>query len=343
MELYYNRKYKYKVKGENMSKYNINEEFDFYVKMWEEGNKNIKDEELLKKMVENSAMGKLAWEKNKTNKEIKVTKESFNSFDGQPIDIQIIEPHDLEHKAPCMIYYHGGAFVAPALDFHRRLTKEYAVGARCKVIYVDYRLAFENPFPIGLEDAYSCLEWVIENAHALDIDIDRIAVAGDSSGGALAAAVAQMARDRIHKKLCFQLLCYPVTDYMQRTKSMAEFMDTPIWNAKLNHSMWEVYLRKGIRSIRNTDEDMLAYASPMAAKVFEDLPPAYIELTEFDPVRDEGRAYAELLMKHGIPVILNQTKGTIHGYDAVKNSSITEENVQKRIEALKAAFNTFKN
>lgn len=326
-----------------MSKYNINEEFGFYVSIWEQGNKDIEAEELLKAMVANSAMGKVAWERNKTDKEVKVTKDYFRSFDGEAIDVQIIEPHNLEANAPCIIYYHGGAFVAPALDFHRRLVKEYAVGVGCKVVYVDYRLAFENPFPIGLEDCYSCLEWVIENANALSIDTNRIAVAGDSAGGALATAVAQMARDRMHKSLCFQLLCYPVIDYKAQTESMKEFIDTPIWNAKLNRSMWQIYLKEGIRSVRNSEEDMLPYASPMETKNFENLPPAYIEVNEFDPVRDEGIAYAKLLKNHGIFVLLNQTKGTMHGYDAVKNSSITKENVQKRIEALKATFNTFKN
>ncbi|WP_054741078.1 alpha/beta hydrolase [Cellulosilyticum ruminicola] len=325
-----------------MSKYDINEDFEAYVSICEQGNKNIEAEELLKELVKNSAIGKLVWERNKSDKEIEVTKDNFNSFDGESINVQIIEPHNLEAKAPCIIYYHGGGFVASALDFHRRLVREYALGAKCKVIYVDYRLAFEHPFPIGLEDSYSCLEWVIENANVLDIDTDRIAVAGDSAGGTLATAVAQMARDRMNKKLCFQMLCYPVTDYRQQTESMQTFIDTPIWNAKLNHSMWQVYLRNGIRSVRNAQEDMLPYASPMATKNFENLPPAYIEISEFDPVRDEGKAYAELLSNHGIPVILNETKRTIHGYDAVKNSRITQENTQKRIAALKEAFNTFK-
>lgn len=136
-------------------KYNISQDFKTYVAMWERSSKNLTGENATKKMVENSAIGRKVWEANATDKEVKVTKYKIKSFDDELIEIQIIEPHETEEGMPCLIYYHGGAFVAPALDFHRRLVKEYAIGAKCKVIYVDYRLAFEYPFPVGLEDAYS--------------------------------------------------------------------------------------------------------------------------------------------------------------------------------------------
>lgn len=321
-----------------MYKYDISEEFKTYVEMWERSGKDLTGEEAIKRMVENSAMGRRVWAANSTDQEVKITKQQIKSFDGEQIEIQMIAPHEIECGAPCLMYYHGGAFVAPALDFHRRLVKEYAMGAKCKVIYVDYRLAFEHPFPVGIEDCYSALEWVIANAEQIGIDTNRIAVAGDSSGGAIAAAIAQMIRDRRSKKLCFQMLCYPVIDCRQNTLSMKTFVDTPVWNAPMNNYMWQVYLREGVRDIRNGQDDMLPYASPMLAKHFDDLPPAYIELTEFDPVRDEGRAYGELLRAHHIPVTIYQTIGTIHGYDAVRNSHITKENIQRRIEVLSEAF-----
>lgn len=320
------------------SKYAISKDFRVYVQMALRGPKNITGEEAIKNMANNSAMGKKVWQENCTDEEVKVTKLKFKSFDEKEIELQIIEPHEIEKESPCLIYYHGGAFVVPALEFHKRLVREYAIGAKCKVVYVDYRLAFENPFPVGLEDSYSALEWIIANAESLGIDTKRIAVAGDSSGGTLATAVAQMARDRMGIKLCFQMLCYPATDYTQNTASMKEFVDTPVWNTPMNNYMWKVYLREGLRDLRNGRDNMLPYASPMATTDFTNLPPAYIELTEFDPVRDEGRAYGELLREHGVPVTIYQTKGTIHGYDGVKNSKITKENVQKRIEALKEAF-----
>lgn len=321
------------------NKYNISKDFRIFAQMSSRGPKNMTGEAAIKSMASNSVMGRRVWRENATDEEVKVTKFMIPSFDGELVEIQIIEPHQLSGNAPCLMYYHGGAFVVHALDFHKRLIREYAIGARCKVVYVDYRLAFEYPFPVGLEDSYSALEWVVENAEKLGIDKSRIAVAGDSSGGTLATAVAQMARDRMDLKLCMQLLCYPATDYKQDTASMREFIDTPVWNTPMNNYMWEIYLRDGLKDIRNGKANMLPYASPMATTDFEKLPPAYIELTEFDPVRDEGKAYGELLKSHGINVTIYQTTGTVHGYDAVKNSKITKENVQRRIEVLKAAFN----
>lgn len=318
--------------------YNINKDLAMYVAIWERTYKGMTGEEAVRKMVENSAMGKILWHKNATDEEVKVTKQMIKSFDGEEIEIQVIAPHQIGDNAPCLMYYHGGAFVAPALDFHRRLVKEYALGANCKVVYVDYRLALEHPFPVGIEDAYSALEWVKENAKSLGIDAEKIAVAGDSSGANFAAAVAQMARDRMHIKLCLQMLCYPALDNTPNTDSMKRFIDTPIWNALMNQYMWEMYLREGLRDIRNGNMDMLPYAAPMKAKSFEDLPPAYIELTEFDPVRDEGKAYGELLSQCGVPVTIYETKGTVHGFDAVKKSDITKASVQKRIEVLSEAF-----
>lgn len=326
--------------GECMeNKYNISRDFKVFVQMSSRGPKNMTGEEAIRSMANNSVMGRRVWKENATDDEVKVTKFMIPSFDETQIEIQIIEPHELPEQSPCLMYYHGGAFVVPALDFHKRLIRAYAMGARCKVVYVDYRLAFEYPFPIGLEDSYSALEWIVENAKELGIDKNRIAVAGDSSGGTLATAVAQMARDRMHLKLCLQLLCYPATDCNQNTASMKEFIDTPVWNTPMNNYMWEIYLRDGLKDIRNGKANMLPYASPMATTNFENLPPAYIELTEFDPVRDEGKAYGELLKAHGVNVTLYQSVGTVHGYDAVKNSKITKENIQRRIEALKAAFN----
>ena len=140
-----------------------------------------------------------------------------------------------------------------------------------------------------------------------------------------------MARDRIAPKICFQMLVYPVTDARQITESVKEFVDTPLWNAKLNQKMWQLYLGQGIHSNKE-------YASPMEAISLANLPGAYIEVAEFDCLRDEGINFAEALKKNGIHVELNRTIGTIHGFEIAEDSEIVRQSVKKRVAALKNAF-----
>ncbi len=227
-------------------KYNISPDFNVMINLMESQlSKTTNQEEQLKQVQAINEMGRMLLEKNITDHEVKVIKQKVRSFDREEIDIQIIEPHNIENNAPCLMFYHGGAFIIRGLEHHLRLAREYALNVRCKVIYVDYRLALEFPFPKGVEDCYSALKWVYANANNLRIDTNRIAVVGDSAGGALSAAVTQMARDRKEIPVCFQMLCYPVTDSRQITKSVEMFIDTPIWNSPRNTMMWDVYLRNG--------------------------------------------------------------------------------------------------
>ncbi|MBU3214686.1 alpha/beta hydrolase [Clostridium estertheticum] len=162
-------------------------------------------------------------------------------------------------------------------------------------------LALEFSFPTGVEDCYSALKWVYANANNLRIDANRITVVGDSAGGAPAAAVTQMARDRKHFPVCFQMLCYPVTDSRQITKSVEMFIDTPIWNSPRNAMIWNVYLRNGDNGICFTN----------ARKSFKNLPRVYVEVAEFDPLRDEGKNYADALKENGIEVEFVQTNKNV--------------------------------
>lgn len=140
------------------------------------------------------------------------------------------------------------------------------------------------------------------------------------------------ARDREASPICFQMLLYPVTDARQTTESIKEFTDTPLWNSKLNKKMWELYLKNGVAAGKRE------YASPMEATSLKGLPNAYVEITEFDCLRDEGIHHAEALQKNGVEVEVYYTKGTIHGYDIAEKSEIVQESVTRRIEALRRAF-----
>ena len=247
------------------------------------------------------------------------------------IRITLYTPADLDSSAPCLLYFHGGAFVLGDFGYMHERACRYAVSVPCKVVFVHYRLALRHPFPAGVEDCYQSLLWTRDHAAELGIDPDRIAVAGDSAGGALAAAVTLMAKDRNGPSICFQLLVYPVTDMSLTTKSMNEYDDTPGWNSRLSRQMWVHYLRNG-------DNGMQGYASPMHAADLSGLPPAYMETQEFDCLRDEGKAYAEKLAAHGVPVELNEILGTFHGFDLVLKSSLVQEALRRRIVALQRAF-----
>ena len=175
------------------------------------------------------------------------------------------------------------------------------------------------------------MKWTFENSSRLGLDKNRIAVGGDSAGGALAAAVCQMARDRGTDMPCFQLLVYPVTDRRMDTESNRKFTDTPMWNSTLSAMMWQGYVQ---------DENLsnIAYASPMEANSFAGLPDAYVETAEFDCLRDEGIAYADALKAAGVEAILNETKGTMHGFDAAGGATVSKNAVARRIQYMKKMF-----
>jgi acetyl esterase/lipase len=247
------------------------------------------------------------------------------------IQIRLYEQENTKEDLPCLIYMHGGAFVLKSAAFHKDLICQYVLKTPCKVVFVDYRLAPKHLYPSGLEDCYKALEWVYQNGGELGINKNKVAVGGDSAGGALAAGVCLMARDRKGPKISFQMLIYPVTDARLITDSMKEFVDTPLWNARQNKKMWQLYLGNQ----NNSDQ---AYASPLQAKSFKDLPPAYLEVAEFDCLRDEGLLFAQALRNAGISVQLVQTKGTIHGFEIADESAIVRESIDRRVTALQAVF-----
>jgi acetyl esterase len=267
----------------------------------------------------------------KPAKGVREARRKIPGYQGEAIGVTIFEPEGIEDNAPCLVYLHGGAFVLKASPHHKRLACAYALETPCKVVFVDYRLAPKYPFPVGLEDCYAVFEWVRANADMLGIDRNRIAIGGDSAGGALSAAVCLMARDSGAPVPCFQMLIYPVTDARQGTESMKEFVDTPLWDARLNARMWRLYLGNGLSGKRE-------YASPAEAESLAQMPETYIEVAEFDCLRDEGINLADVLRKTGVQTESNATAGTVHGYDLIWKSEITRQAVGRRIAALKKAF-----
>lgn len=310
-------------KEEPMSKYNIHNDFKKYEYM------KLSLSPLLLPLI-NSYITK-SLNKIEPPEGVQETKKKILGYQNGSIELTIISPTDIRENAPCLIYYHGGAFALKAAPYHKNLLYQYAIKTPCKVIFVDYRLTPEYAFPVAVEDCYAAFQWVCENAEVFGIDKNNIAVGGDSAGGALTAAVTLIARDRKAPGICFQMLIYPVTDARQTTESMKKYVDTPMWNSKLNKKMWEIYLRDGIHSNRE-------YASPMEAASLANLPNAYVEVAEYDCLRDEGINYAEALRQSGITVELYQPKGTIHGFEMAEDSDIVNLSITKRVAALKEAF-----
>ena len=228
------------------------------------------------------------------------------------------------------MYYHGGAFALTYTHEHIHYALRYAREANCHVIFPDYRLGPLHPFPHGFNDCYATLSWVRDHAESLGIDLNRVAVGGDSAGGALAASVSQRNRDEGAIRLCGQMLVYPVADYECKTRSAREFCDTLQWNSRSNINLWKMYLRDcaGVAP---------AYASPIHGDL-QDLPTAYVETAEFDPLHDEGIYYAHALMEQGCEVQINETSGTVHGFDRVKESAVTRAAVEARIGFLRRIF-----
>ena len=259
---------------------------------------------------------------------LSVRRERIAGFDGGSIEVLVMEPRNIETQN-CLVYYHGGGFMLAAAGYHYSNAKRYALEVPCKMIFVQYRRAPKHPFPILTEDCYMALRWAAENAESLGID--QIAVGGDSAGGCLAAAVSQMARDRLGYRPAFQLLVYPFTDCSLESESNRRFTDTPMWNSRLSRIMLAGYLP-------DANVPDIAYASPIEAKDFANLPDAYIETAEFDCLHDDGVHYARKLGTVGVPVELNETRGTMHGFDIVQDAPTTRAALQARIRYMRRKF-----
>ncbi|MGN0813394.1 MAG: alpha/beta hydrolase [Candidatus Coproplasma sp.] len=264
------------------------------------------------------------------DKAVKASRQFIKSYDGQEIELIIFEPDGIKDDCACLVYYHGGGFFLGAAHYHYALARQYALDTPCKVVFVQYRLTPEYAHPTPSEDCYAAFWWTLNNAEQLHIDRAKIAVGGDSAGGALAAAVCQMARDRGADLPLFQLLVYPVTDRRMYTSSQKAYTDTPMWNSRLSRIMWLGYVQG--------NEDNIAYASPMQAESFNNLPQAYVEIVQYDCLRDEGEAYADALSEAGVNVELYEVKGAMHGFDIRLKAPTAEQARKRRIGYMQRAF-----
>lgn len=208
---------------------------------------------------------------------------------------------------PTLIYYHGGGFVIGTIETHDSTCRRLANKSRCQVISIDYRLSPEHPFPAPIDDGIAAFRYVRDNAAAMGADPKRLAVGGDSAGGAVAAVVCQAMRDAKEQGPAFQMLIYPATDSSKESGSRKSFAEGYFLTKGLMDWFWKAYVPAG------TDLADLRL-SPLLAKDFTGLPPAFVLTAGYDPLRDEGRAYADRLIDAGVKTTYVNYPGTIHGF-----------------------------
>lgn len=224
--------------------------------------------------------------------------------DGRRIPVRFYRP-EIPAPRPTIVYFHGGGWVTGSIATHDNLCRAMANTAKALVISVEYRLAPEHKFPEPMNDAYEATAWVARNARALGAG--RLAVAGDSAGGNLAAAVALLARDRGGPRVDYQMLLYPIVDHDFDRPSYHRCADGYLLSRDDMIWFWGHYLADPADGRR-------PLASPLRAPSLAGLPPSLVVTAEYDPLYDEGNAYADRLMAEGVPTTHLAYDGMIHGF-----------------------------
>jgi acetyl esterase len=245
--------------------------------------------------------------------------------DGHTTEVTLYTPN--ADPLGLIVFFHGGGFVVGAADDFDAMYRKLVVASDCMLVSLDYRLAPEHPFPAGVNDAYAGLVWAAENlAEGLPI-----VIAGESSGGNFAAVAAIRARDR-GPEIAYQLLIYPVTDHDFSRPSYKEHGDSGLLVGRADMEWFWNHYEQDVEARNDPD------ASPIRADSLAGLPPAYVVVAEFDPLRDEVRAYAERLRSEGVSVTVDYVEDQLHGFFALVNLMESADQAVDRVgKAIKTA------
>jgi acetyl esterase len=234
------------------------------------------------------------------------------------VRVRIVRPLAVAGKLPVILYMHGGGWVLGNAHTHDRLVRELAVGTGAAVVFVEYDRSPEARYPVAIEQGYATAQWIVRQGAANALDPDRMAVAGDSVGGCMTAALTLMARDRGDVRFVHQSMYYPVTDARMDTGSYEQFAEGYYLTAKAMAWFWDAYAP----DVQRREEP---YASPLRAsdEQLAGLPPAFVIVDEADVLRDEGEAYAARLRAAGVAVTTVRYDGTTHDFMMLNPLSAT--------------------
>jgi acetyl esterase len=222
------------------------------------------------------------------------------------LPIRIYRPSE-ENNLPALVFFHGGGWVLNFLDIYEPALRKIAKNGNFVIIAVDYQKAPEHSYPAPLDDCYSTLKWVIENAKDLGVDLAAIGVGGDSAGGNLASSVALKASDEQLISLAFQLLIYPCNDYQMNYPSATNYSQGYGLTTQAMKWFWDQYLSK----VEDREDP---YAVPVKANSLRGVAPAILIAAEFDPLTDDVKNYYQKLIKDSVPAIYKEFAGQIHGF-----------------------------
>ncbi|PGZ51127.1 lipase [Bacillus anthracis] len=241
---------------------------------------------------------------------LSLTDKVIEGPDANPLGLRIYRPKSNDESLPALLWIHGGGYILGTVNENDVLCMKFAKEVGCMVVSVDYRLAPEHPYPAAIEDCYAALKWIADNAESLNIDSNRIGVAGPSGGGGLTAALTLLARDRKYPSICFQMPLYPMIDDRNNTPSANEIKEGFIWNQQSNEAAWKMYLGK----LHGTDQ-IPAYAAAARAEDYRNLPRTYTCVGQLDPFRSETLAYVTKLAEAGVDVEFHLYPGAYHGFE----------------------------
>jgi acetyl esterase len=257
-----------------------------------------------------TAMAALAFEAPPVDPVARVEHRVAPGAEGMGVVVRVYWPSDDQTPRPGVVFFHGGGWVMADLDSHDGFCRTMANEVDAVVVSVDYRRAPEHKYPAAADDCYSALTWVAASADELSIDKSRLAIAGDSAGGNLAAAAALMARDRGGPAVALQVLVYPVIDSTSGRNNYPSKSENATGYFLRTESL--EWFRK--QYLPDDDAGEEPYCSPNRAPSLAGLPPAFVLTAEYDPLRDEGEQYGKLLEAAGVPVLIHRADGMFHGF-----------------------------
>jgi acetyl esterase len=252
------------------------------------------------------------------------------------VAIRIVRPPGVIRALPTILFLHGAGWVFGDTVTHDRLVRELAAGVGAAVVFVDYRRAPEARYPSQLEEAYTAAEWIVREGAHHGLEPSRMAIAGDSVGGNLSAAVTLLAKERVGPRFVAQVLFYPVTDAGRDTGSYREFAEGFHLRRDAMGWFWDQYTTDPAQRDEITASLLRATAEQLSG-----LPPALVITAEADVLRDEGEAYASRLRQAGVPVVATRYQGTIHDFvllDPLAETSTAKAAVAQAVDFLRTAL-----